>query len=486
MQNHPSDKTRTEAVSSGQKPPSRQRWRKAFVATSILAGMLGSGVALTPGIVLHSGYRDVVLTRVLGRQKLSVTSTSGSGGWLTPIRIDGIRLIDRNEQVEITISSLQLSKSVFELIRNRSDLGQIAVIQPKVHIRLNEDGKLTGFQSDPEADSSSGENPKRHRLNVEQLQFDIVDSSFRLDVPWRKLPIVDLNSIDISGQITTDADGKWLSVNPIEIFNHQPLSREHSEQNLAMIAPILSQVTQISGEVSVHLNAVRHQLDGGSGGLPQLSGSTVFHSMNAELLPKWSNSIRRLMSSSTTDQLPARLEIAKDSGVTFKVDADGVHHQGLAFLLPDIARDLRIESSGVVHTDESLDMNLSVQLPHGNGAGSFLNMLTRMTRIPISLRVVGTVSEPKLVMPEGLTMLDDLSMRLSPDGTVEPPKEVPGAVKDLIRSAVGSTPGTPPDQLTGNIIELIRAIRQSKNPDEPTTDDEPRTKRRKKQRAATP
>ncbi|MCP4509685.1 MAG: hypothetical protein GY826_25190, partial [Fuerstiella sp.] len=63
----------------------KQKWRRAVVATSVLGGMLFSGVAILPTAVMRSTYRDTVLNAAFSMYGLTASSAAGAGGWLTPV-----------------------------------------------------------------------------------------------------------------------------------------------------------------------------------------------------------------------------------------------------------------------------------------------------------------------------------------------------------------------------------------------------------------
>jgi hypothetical protein len=78
----------------------------------------------------------------------------------------------------------------------------------------------------------------------------------------------------------------------------------------------------------------------------------------------------------------------------------------MVFLLPELAKEVSITSSGSVHLDESIDLMLQLNVPKIVQTGKpFLAVLSQIASMPIQLRVSGTVSEPKLQLPEGMDLL---------------------------------------------------------------------------------
>ena len=76
----------------------------------------------------------------------------------------------------------------------------------------------------------------------------------------------------------------------------------------------------------------------------------------------------------------------------------------------------------------------------------------------MQLRVVGTVSEPELQLPEGMNLLGDLTRRIAPAQYTDVPPPLPVAVKDLIQNVESQDREQANQNLPGNILNLIRAV----------------------------
>ncbi|MDG1897971.1 MAG: hypothetical protein P8J37_23970 [Fuerstiella sp.] len=443
------------------------KWRRAVVATSVLGGMLFSGTAILPTVVMHSTYRDTVLNKAFTRHGLTASSTAGAGGWLTPVSFEQVTVSDDADQVYGTIRKLQTSKSLLSLLTGNGDLGTITIIEPEFRVELDEEGNLA-LQPPDGAQEPSARN----------VAFEVVDGAFQLSVTSRTLPIVELDNLDITGGLTNEPDGRWLSLEPIKIFTHAPLSEAHTEQNLALIAPVLSQSTALAGEVSVLLDHTRVQLDAEGTSQFSIEGEAVFHTVTARLKQDWVTQISQMVGQTAGQTFPDRLEIAQDSRVRFEVDSLGIHHRGLAFLLPEIVNGMRIESAGMVGLDETLDLALQVQLPLVAPSNPLTALISKVTFAPFNLQVKGTVSEPELIKP---AILDELSKRLAPEQHTQQAPDVTGAMMQLLGTA--TAPGRPRDAeaLSGGIIGLIRSIRKSRE-DAPPKDKKPRRTQKERRR----
>lgn len=463
---HPTDTTmRTDTTVKPGSPGTgkKSRLRRAVVASSVVSGLLLSCLAALPTVVMNSSWRDVMLNRAAAKHGLTVRSEAGSGGWLTPIRIRGIEVLDELGHLQTTVQEIQISKSLLSLLWNRRDLGTVTVIRPTLRIHLDEHGRLPLKRPNgSEAEAAGKDDGKRRPFPVEKLAFEVRDSAFRLSVPWRPLPIVELSDIDVSGNIAQTDNGAELVVQPIELLNHERLTPADTEQNLALIAPILSKAATLEGEVSVFVSETRIRLESDEKIPVSMHGIARFHRVNARLKEDLATQLRQIvppLNSVESNRLD--LDIVRDSQVQFHVDSSGIHHEGLAFVLPQITGTTRIESSGVVRLDESIDLTMRLQLPQPAAGGEFLKVLANLVREPLTIFVRGTVSEPRLEMPPGFSVMDDLAQRMSPGQQSEQAKGVPGAVVDLIESVSPGNPRTA-EAIPGSILGLIRSIRDAR------------------------
>lgn len=126
---------------------------------------------------------------------------------------------------------------------------EIQLTKPELQIHVDENGKWPAI-----ACGHPGRIP---------VTFAVSDGSFQMTVPWRTLPIVDLKKLNLRGAIKPDERGlQTLTTEAAQLLDHVALSDLHAEQNLALVAPVLSQSTAISGETSLWLEPMSIPLEG--------------------------------------------------------------------------------------------------------------------------------------------------------------------------------------------------------------------------------
>ena len=131
------EKTQTTA----DQPPPKRRWRRAMVATTVVGGMVLTGLGLLPSAVMNSSHRDRLLNQRIEKTGLTATSASGSGGWLTAFTFNDVEFRDADGHFVCTIESIRLSKSLLSLLVSDGDLGTLTIVEPNLVVRQTDDGQ---------------------------------------------------------------------------------------------------------------------------------------------------------------------------------------------------------------------------------------------------------------------------------------------------------------------------------------------------------
>ena len=459
---------KTEEVSnqSVQKTAAQKKlgfWkRRGVVTTSILFCMLSAGVCVAPTLLTATSMRTRLLNSAIGSEELPATAESATGGWFAPLVFHDVRMEDAGGQVVWTVKEIRTTKGLLSFITDPVHIGEVRLVESSVKVHLNADGEWP---------LKSGVKPSKS-----ELSFRIEDGSLELSVPWRAMPIVELSQLTITGDIGLNVDGhRILNIDPVQALDHAALSESHTRQNLALIAPVLSQSTTLSGSASVWLDEIHIPLnenlssDVNPGDAPgtkknahvnfPIHGRVKFHAMEARLKESWTRQLTALIGQVSGTSLPDQIQVLKESKVEFSVSKDGIAHDGMVFLLPQLTQELTFTSSGIVRLDETLDLVLTLNVPATVMSGlPFLAMLSQLTAAPIQLRVIGTVSEPKLQLPAGMNLLSDLTGRIAPARHTEDTQPLPSAVMDLIQTVGSQDREQMKKDLPGNILSLIHAV----------------------------
>ena len=438
--------------------------RRAVVTTSLILSMLGTGICIAPTVLTATTMRNNLLQSAFSNHELSAEAESATGGWFAPLAFQRVEIKSADDRFSWTVKEIQTSKGLLSFITDPDQVGDIRLTDSHVSISLDDEGNW------PFSKASKSSNS--------EFAFHIENGSLQINAPWRKVPIVEVGKLTINGKIEKDADGqRRLHVDPMQILDHEPLSESHTQQNLALIAPVLSQSTELSGSASVWLDEINIPIEPTVMTDPDMAldtstqedinrdfpirGRAEFHFLDARLKETWTKQLTAIIGQVSGAAIPSQIQVLKDSKIEFSVTNKGIHHSGMVFLLPELAKEFSITSSGSVHLDETIDLLLQLNVPKiAQTGGPFLAMLTQIASMPIQLRVLGTVAKPKLQLPEGMNLLGALTNQVSPAQYTEDSPALPSAVMDLIQNAGNQDREQAKKDLPGNILNLIRAVDQ--------------------------
>ncbi|MFM7055462.1 MAG: hypothetical protein ACKO2P_00925 [Planctomycetota bacterium] len=411
-------------------------------------------IAAAPALLVHTSFRNTLLATAIHSDTLTAVAGSADGGWFQPLVFHDLLLRDANGQVSCRIGRVETSKGLLAHLTDSTSL-HLAVHDAALQVQLNADGSWPNCGRQGHSDSV--------------FSWSIHNAAFQLNAPWRPLPIVDLDKLQLDGRIEPDSEGhRQLSIEPFAVLDHTAISDDHASQNLALIAPILSRTTRIDGSASVQFEAITVPLDGATANAPfPLRGIARFHSLEASVREDFLGQLTKLIPA-TGLQMPSRIAVLDETSVRFEVTEHGIRHDSMVVLLPELARNLQITTSGTIRLDEQLDLELTLNLPQlpaatdaDTGNTPVLALLAGLTKEPLRLRVTGTVSAPQFLLPDGVDAATELLRRLAPEVVNSAPPSVPSAVTGLIRSISSEDKTEATRQLPGTIINLIRAVDKS-------------------------
>ncbi|MEI7698265.1 MAG: hypothetical protein WCK86_00605 [Planctomycetia bacterium] len=429
----------------------RYRRRRALISGSLVLSLVASAVIVAPSVLMQTSASNILLGSAIG-DHLSAQSAGAEGGWMAPLVFRKVVISDDVGGIECTIAELQTSKGLLQFLLGGSDVTQVALRDAVMTIHIGDDGQWPRFGSTQPSDS---------RLNV-----TIENGRLQLTVPWRVLPLVDLDRLNLTGRVgPNEQQRRVFSLDAAQIFDRTPLSEAHTEQNLALIAPILSQTTNLTGSASVWLDSVTIPLDNSGSGSPfPLGGRVVFHELNAQLRDTMASQLTVLLGQTSGMTLPDQIAVIRESRVNFEITDAGIHHDSMVFVLPQLAPDFEVASSGTLGLDETLDLQLEVRLPAVLGDDKpLLRLLSQASTTPLVLSVTGTVAKPIFGMPGGFSLLNSLARELDPGSEGEAKPSLPSAIGGLIQSARKPKGSNSAKSIAGSILNLIRATEKSKD-----------------------
>jgi hypothetical protein len=206
-------------------------------------------------------------------------------------------------------------------------------------------------------------------------------------------PTLTVGNVNLNLSIEDSKDGRMLALAPVVLFEKLKLSPEVGDELIHLIAPSLSELTGVSGEISLSLDRFRVPLGVSESDLVKkidLAGKLQLHQISASAKAPVLEATVKVLADMYGKKPSEVVRIVEESEVRFKLQEGRIHHEGLRIGLPDIAPDLFISSRGSVGLDHSLDLVLEIPrivLPGKNSADP-------KSTAPVKLRVTGTIEKP--------------------------------------------------------------------------------------------
>ena len=372
------------AESSGQKER-RRRW--PWIFGFLLLGTL----CVMPEVVARTGLRDRILFSLVGEEEFSVRSSGASFGWLSPLSIDELSIRSPDGDVDISIARLEAEQSWWQLWIGGDDLGRLLIDRPQVKLILDEQ------ESEP--------------IQLETLPIltaDIQSGSLLVRQSQSEEPVVDASDLSLTLHVQREDGHPVAVVDAITLADHEPLSREASEHGLQLIAPVLVDEVQLTGEYTLRINEARLPLDGDE---PErrasISGELVLHDLAAEFTNDVTRRVILVMAElMEIEDVPEQIRLLEDATVSFTLKNERVQHEATAALLPNLIPGITVSTAGDVGLDESLNVRLAVKVPFDTDHPTPL--AEELSRIPIEVLVTGTAEKPQWEIPSNQMFLTRL------------------------------------------------------------------------------
>lgn len=406
---------------------------KPLMRRLFILGLMGVVLIVSaPWWVACSPLRNQVVGHVMSDPRLNVTAASASMGWSSMLELEDVEIESVNRALYISIDSLQFAQAWPMLWWSKPDLGITKVTRPQVEYILSA-GKF------PLPETQSGKSI---------LTATMEDAGICIRSVPEAAPLLEFTDMQLDLRIEQQGEQRMLIVEPATLIDRKALDSEMCRRGLQLIAPGLANATEVDGEITLKLNRLRLPLDveqGDSLGRVNMAGRLIFHEVNASIRqsPIWT--IAKGVAQFLQREIPETIQVVDDSIVDFYVRDRRVHHQGFAFVLPDLSRDLTVQTSGWVGLDETLDLEVSVALPFDNFLG--IPLADELSARPIRLRVSGKMEKPSVKLADGQSLLAQLSKALLSNDTSLPDD---------------NPAGTSSVDLAGSILQLLNAAKNKR------------------------
>lgn len=266
----------------------------------------------------------------------------------------------------------------------------------------------------------------------------------------------------------TMEEGPSLLIPEATLMEHQQLTQEMCDDLLKFVAPVVTGVTKVDGDVSLSLREIRVPLADRQQSVGK--GTLSIHEVNLTGSP---------LVQKITDflGLGPSVEVFTDCTIQFELADKRIYHEGLDFGVGNV----RVRTHGFVGLDKSLDLIAEIPVPlapnsnlaEGVPPNPIIESLRGKT---IQIPIVGTLDQPKIDSERLGTslmataestlrdMLQDESIDLDlrgEDGKLDV-DQIMGLTKTLLDSA----------QREGGLLDQLRERRDATKPEVTESDQE--------------
>ncbi len=180
---------KTQEVPSGSEPTNATGWagrnwnRRQMARYGIIAGVILLTVWLAPIIAGHTPLRNLALSSLGSELNGTVTASSASFGWFSPVQLHDIEVRDDRGDLVLKVPTVKTSRTLRQIIFDSANVGYIQLHKPQLHVVLEKNGS-----------------------NVERLLSKILGSR----EPSMTSPKLDVEVVDGSATVEDlDARGRW-------------------------------------------------------------------------------------------------------------------------------------------------------------------------------------------------------------------------------------------------------------------------------------
>ncbi len=402
------------------------RWLLGFLLTLALL------VAAAPYVVSFPPIRDWIVDQAAAKENVRVQVGELSLGWFSPLKLGDLKVESAYGDPLLDVAEIRSDRPWWQLGLSRHRLGRFLVEKPHVTLVAKPTGwNFQGIGAKSPAGKNGGAPAQVQAERKPELTADLRNAGVVLYRAGVEAPLLDVQGVNATVSINYVDDTRWLSVQPFQPLDHKQLTPEMCDNGLQLVAPILAYSTWVDGEVSLAIDEFRLPLnrpattDGTDIEKPlaRASGRLELHSVETGIKNPLLQQIATRVATLLGAEMPSKVRLADASVVNFELRDRRVHHEGLAFGLPEIDPTLLVRTSGSVGLDKTLD--LRVEVPVALNLAFKGPIAQRVSGKTVQLAVTGTLDDPKVALPPEKGLVKQFANLVSDD-----PVDADGAVAD--------------------------------------------------------
>lgn len=423
--------------------------RRGIVWSLALVAAVSAAVFAAPWIISHTGLRHWALRAVVDDPALQVHADRLRLSWFGPSEAEGVVVVRDDESLRLDVERVAVDRSFAGLLFGGSDLGQVELVRPRLWLNLAQHAE----PSVPSLVKTPGE---------KLFAACIRDGAIRLYSRVDEQAVVDLDGINLTLRVARGDEGRVLTIDPLRLVDHRPLTPELCDRGLQLVAPILAEAVWTEGEVSLDLKRFELPLDEPDSTRRlhqlQLEGVLLVHRARSGLKPTLLKDLSGALAALLDVPLPNTIQVVDNSRVQFRAERGRIHHEGMAFLIPEFSSDVVARSEGSVGFDETLDLRLHLPLPldllHEGP------VLRAVSHQPVVLHITGTLDQPRVEWMDSEGWLADLAQQLL--GSNGDPSQ-PGIITQLLQQLLDARQRDAAGPRSFPLLERWRQRRQSRD-----------------------
>jgi hypothetical protein len=439
-------------------PPSKGRsfrWGRWFAAASIAAIV---ALLLLPRVVGTQWVYGPLLKRLEARG-LRLQIDDARLSWFRSIKFNGIELFDPQQQTLASFESVETDRSLLGLLWSGGDFGGLNLNGVKINLTLLEQGTnlqqtLEGIAGKGVAGQAGAADEKKSFPKMD-LDVRIHDLIVEVRRGHEDQPLFRSSDATIVAHYQALDGAAVLELEPATLLEHVRLEPELMGYGLGLVLPVLAKATALDGSVSLQLQTFRLPLEEPKRGA--VAGTLMIESLEASIQEPLVRELVGDLAMLLKRNLPTRVRFIQQSAIDFAMEDGRMHHDQLAFGLPELDSNLVVRTAGSVGLDRTLDLQVAIPIP--------LERLARRDSVKllgtpsITIPVRGTLDEPKADWSSSKGELSQLLGMIS----MQVRDEAPG-LGTLLQGLEEATDGDGqldlPDVAT--VVDAIRKRREAK------------------------